>query len=306
MMLFTAIKPMLASSGAAALDDANYIFEPKWDGARMLLHKQGSRIEVYTRSGNKVTSQFPEIGQVGAAIKRHTVVLDCEGIVIRSGQACFDDIAYRLRLSQSLKIKQAAGTHPVTFVAFDLLFTDRPHVDEPLLTRKARLIEAIETTPVLMPTMYVEDQGQAMFDVTREQGMEGMIAKRKDSAYVPGLRSADWLKTKHARSIDVMILGYKLNPFELVMGLNFRTVKHKPVGFVRDGISSSDQELFFKLVKEMPTRLDQQTYWLEPPQLCCQITYQDRSDTHQLGEAVFVQFMPAKDPETCLWHSSGT
>ncbi|MFC5452919.1 ATP-dependent DNA ligase [Paenibacillus aestuarii] len=305
-MLFTPIKPMLASSWTSPFDDANYIFEPKWDGSRILLHKQGSRIEAYTRNGSKVTSQFPEIGLVGAGIKLHSAILDCEGIVIRGGQACFDDVSYRLRLSQSMKIKQAAGTHPVTFVAFDLLYSDRPHVDEPLVTRKARLMDAIETTPVLMPTMYVEDQGQAMFDVTREQGMEGMIAKRKDTAYVQGVRSADWLKMKHARTIDVMILGYKLNPFELVIGLNFRTVKHKPVGFVRDGFTEHDQAVFVKLAQKLSTRMDQQTYWMEPPQLCCRITYLDRSDTHQLGSTVFVQFLPEKDPETCIWPSSGT
>jgi bifunctional non-homologous end joining protein LigD len=75
-MLFTPIKPMIVSIGKEAFDDDNYIFEPKWDGWRILLHKQGERIEAYTRNGNIVTSKFPEIKEAAGVIKAHTAILD--------------------------------------------------------------------------------------------------------------------------------------------------------------------------------------------------------------------------------------
>jgi bifunctional non-homologous end joining protein LigD len=79
IVLFQPIKPMLADKRAETFDDDRYIFEPKWDGWRMLLHKQGERIEAYTRHGNIVTSKFPELREAAVGIRAHEAILDCEG-----------------------------------------------------------------------------------------------------------------------------------------------------------------------------------------------------------------------------------
>jgi bifunctional non-homologous end joining protein LigD len=82
-MLFTPIKPMLLSNHKVtpfSLSDPDLLYEPKYDGWRLLLHKEGSRIEIYTRHGNVVTSRFPELIEAAASIQAHSVILDCEGV----------------------------------------------------------------------------------------------------------------------------------------------------------------------------------------------------------------------------------
>ena len=300
-MLFSAIKPMGASFGEEPFDDEHFIYEPKWDGVRVLIHKQGSRIEAYSRSGRAVTHKFPELEDVRRAIESHSAILDCEGIVLRDGAPAFDDFMYRDRISQAGKISRAVHTHPVTFVAFDLLYTDREHLNEPLVERKKRLAAVVDSTPVLMPTLFVEAQGKALFEMMKERNMEGIVAKRKSSLYVPDTRSSEWLKMKHVKTIDVEILGYRLDPFELVIGLNFRTVKHKPVGVVAEGIAAADKDLFMASAEPLYTVKEGNTQWMEP-RLCCRIDYLDRTDRHQLLKTTFRGFLWDKRPEDCVWH----
>ncbi|SDO28978.1 bifunctional non-homologous end joining protein LigD [Paenibacillus sp. yr247] len=301
-MLFTSIKPMIVSIGKEAFNDENYIFEPKWDGWRILLHKQGTRFEAYTRNGQMVTSKFPELKEAAAAIRTHSAILDCEGIVLRAGRPVFDDFSYRGRISHSARISSAVHTHPATFVLFDVLYTDKDHLKEPLMDRKKRLGEIVDSTSIIMPTMFVEGQGKAMFDLTKERDMEGIVAKRKDSKYFLNTTSKDWLKIKHFKSIDVVILGYRTNPFGLVIGLNFRTVKNKPVGVVEFGFMPADKELFLVFGKQLSTATDEKTQWIEP-RLCCRIEYLERTDTHQLRTTVFRGFLLDKKPEECIWES---
>ncbi|UKS31188.1 DNA ligase [Paenibacillus sp. HWE-109] len=301
-MLFTAIKPNLAQNGEEPFDDENYFFEPKWDGGRILLHKQGSRMEAYTRAGYKVTDKFPELKELALSLKAHTAILDCEGIVLRSGRPVFDDFTYRGRIQLAAAIKLARQSHPVTFVAFDVLLTKSEHMNEPLAERKKRLTDIIEPSPLLMTTIYTVGEGKALYTLMEERNMEGILAKRKDSKYLLNTVNKDWLKIKHIKSMDVLILGYRTKPFSLVIGLNFRTVKNKPVGLVSEGIIEADKQLFLALSQDLLSHQDEKTQWLRPS-ICCRIDYRDRTDAHQLRETVFRGFLSEKRPEDCVWKS---
>lgn len=302
MLLFTPLKPMIVSIGPEPFDSDDFLFEPKWDGWRLLLHKQSDRVEIYTRNGLQVTGKFPELKEAASAIKADTAILDGEGIVLRGGRPVFDDFAYRGRLGSSMKIRSAVHSHPVTFVAFDVLMTSKEHMDEPLTERKQRLAELIAPHPAILPTLYVPGQGKTLFGLTKERNMEGIVAKRKRSAYVLGAKTGDWLKMKHFRTIDVIILGYRTKPFALAIGLNFRTMANKPVGVVELGFRPEDKQLLLELAPPLETTWDGRTQWLKP-QLCCRIDYLERTDTHQLRTTIFRGFLPGKRPEDCIWRS---
>ncbi|MCR8635171.1 DNA ligase [Paenibacillus radicis (ex Xue et al. 2023)] len=301
-MLFTRIKPMLLSLGKEPFDDDDFIFEPKWDGWRILLHKQGERIEAYTSNGHSVTDKFPELKEVAAAIKAHTAILDSEGIVLRGQRPVFDDFTYRGRLSNSTRIKSAVHTHPASFIVFDVLCTDREHMKEPLLERKQRISEIVAASPSIMPTMYLTGKGNALFELTKEHNMEGIVAKRKASRYIPDTKSKDWLQINHVKTVDVLILGYRTSPFGLVIGLNFRTVKNKPVGVVELGFKQEDKLQFLELAQRLHTTEDEKTQWIQPC-LCCRIEYLERTDMHQLKTTLFKGFLLDKKPEDCVWIS---
>ncbi|MDQ1909080.1 DNA ligase [Paenibacillus sp. GD4] len=296
------IQPMIVSQGEEVFDDDDYLFEPKWDGYRLQLHKRGQRLEAYTRSGENVTEKLPELHAAVSCIKANEAVLDCEAICLQEGRPVFDDMAYRMRLRLPMKVSQAVRTHPVTFVAFDLLrLNEESLMHCSLIERKQRLSRVIELCPALVATMFVEGQGTAMSRLTRDQGLEGLVAKKKHSLYHPGVVSADWLKFKHERSLDTLVLGYREEPrFALIVGVHFRTVRNKPVATVERGISAEDKERFLTMAAGLPTRKENGVHWLEP-RMCCRITYRDRNDRHQLGMTEFKQFLPEKPPEECVW-----
>lgn len=95
-MLFSPVKPMLLHTGKQILDDDGIIWEIKWNGWRILLHKEGDRVEAFTRHGTNVTAKFPELQEVGRSINEHTAILDTEGVVLRNGGiSVFEDFSYR-------------------------------------------------------------------------------------------------------------------------------------------------------------------------------------------------------------------
>ncbi|REE57495.1 bifunctional non-homologous end joining protein LigD [Paenibacillus taihuensis] len=302
-MLFTPLKPMLAITGKEAFDDVQFIFEPQYDGGRILIHKRQDRIEAYTRYGQVVTVKFPELLEAAKAIQADTAILDCEGICLRDGRPIFDDFNHRGRLGKSAAIAQGALLHPATFVAFDVLYSEgREHLNEPLTRRKERLADIVMDSTVLTKTMYIEGQGRALFDLTKERGLEGIVAKRRDSAYRLDFRSSEWLSVKHVRTVEAVILGYRTKPFALVIGLHFRSLRNKPVGTVADGLSLADKQAFLAIAEQLHTEKDRQTdtQWIEP-RLCCQVDYLDRTDMHQLRTTYFRGFLPHKRPEDCVW-----
>lgn len=303
-MLFTAVRPMRLTKIQEPFDDEAYLFEPMWDGGRIILHKQGNRMEAYTRTGKPVSAMFPELQEVTRRIDSHTAVLDCEGVCMRSGKPVFDDFMHRMRLSRSMKIAQACETHPVTFVAFDVLYTDRERLQEPLLERKRLLKQIVEPSTVITPTSFIHAEGKALYKATQEMGLAGIIAKRKSSIYQLDAISQDWRALHHVKSIDVMILGYRTEPrFALLIGLNFRTVKNKPVGIVESGFRPSDIQRFFHLTAAFNKQEDGQIQWLER-RLCCRIEYRGHTELHQLQSAAFLAFLEDKRPETCVWGRS--
>lgn len=303
-MLHTPVKPMLLTMQRESFDDDRYIFEPKWDGWRILLHKEGDRVEAYTRHGRRVTEKFPELRELAGAIRAHSAVLDAEGICLRDGRPVFDDFAYRGRLTDPMKIERAARSHPATFVTWDVLHSDgKDHIHRPLTERKERLQELIQPSGVLIPTMYVEGTGKALHQITIDRDLEGIVAKRKDSTYQIDTRSSDWIKIKNWKMIDTVILGYRTEPqFALVVGLNFPTVSNKPVAVVEFGFKPEEKAAFRAIAKQIHTKKDRNTQWIEP-HLCCRIQYLERTETHHLRITSFKGFLFDKRPEECRWAS---
>ena len=295
---------MLVSMGSHAFDDDRYIFEPKLDGWRIILHKHGDRVEAFTRNGKCITEKFPELKVAAEAIKSNTAILDCEGVVIREGRTIFDDFSYRGRLSDPMKIQTAQMTHPASFVVFDVLSTSEDHINEPLIDRKKRLDEIIDpNNPNLTPIMYVEEAGKALRALSIERDLEGIVAKRKDSKYQPGVRSQDWIKIKNFKTIDTVILGYRTNPeFSFIVGLHFPTLQNKPVATVNWGISPEEKTAFLEVARQLHTKKDQNTQWIEP-KICCRIQYLERTDLHYLRTVTFKGFLFDKKPEECNWGS---
>jgi bifunctional non-homologous end joining protein LigD len=131
--------------------------------------------------------------RVKDAIRAHTAIIDSEGVCIRVGRSIFDDFQYRGRISDKRRIAQAITTHPVTFIAFDVLYDGQLRIDLPLFERKKILADILAPSDVLVPTMGVIGSGKALKQETERLNWEGIVAKRLDSKYILDRCGHPWL-----------------------------------------------------------------------------------------------------------------
>lgn len=296
-MLFTPIKPMLLHMGnnEEINDNPEWIYDIKWDGWRILVHKEGDRVEAFTRHGNNVTAKFPELQEVKHSIKEHTAIIDCEGVVLRNGISVFDDFAYRGRLSNKDKIEQATLTHPSTFIAFDVISTNRSHMNEPLVDRKERLSSIIEPSNNILVTPSVMGNGNNIFQLTKDKGMEGIVGKRSNSTYKTNHRSHEWLKYKHFKLMNVVILGYKENPFTMIVGVKLSNGKCRPIANVEFGFKPEEKTAFREIAKQIVTKIERDVTWIEP-MLHCKVQYLEKTASGSLRIVSFKGFNFNKAP----------
>ena len=193
------VKPMLASSGTA-FDDDNFLFEVKWDGIRMLAFLEAAGYRLCNRHGIDTTCRYPEFGFLQQWPPG--IILDGEMVVLQGGRPDFALLQSRDKTRSLLKIRTLSQVQPATFVVFDLLYDNyAPMFDLPLLERRERLQELLRQWchPRLLFSQGILGKGQALFQETCRQNLEGIMAKRISSRYRPGRRGKEWLKIKPRR-----------------------------------------------------------------------------------------------------------
>ncbi|WP_235213769.1 DNA ligase [Lysinibacillus fusiformis] len=288
-MLFTPIRPMLVATGKEIINTEDWLYQVKWDGWRVLIHKAGDRIEAFTREGNNITAKFPELEEVGHSIKADTAIIDTEGVVLRNGVSVFEDFSYRGSLTNKEKIKQATITHPATFVAFDILATDKELMHSPLFERMEQLASTITPSNSLQVTPSVDGDGSHIFEVTKEKGMEGIIGKKRDSIYQINHRSKNWLKYKHFKIIETVILAYKENPFSILVGIELENGRYKRLANVEFGFKPEEKMALRHIAKSIITNVERDLIWLEP-RLYCNVQYLEKTNTGLLRTVSFKGF----------------
>ncbi|MDI3314904.1 MAG: ATP-dependent DNA ligase [Mycobacterium sp.] len=196
---FDELYPMLATEGPVAnLTSGRWAFEGKWDGYRMLVDADHGRVRLRSRSGRDVTLEYPQLHSMAADLADHHVVLDGEVVAPdKSGIPRFTGIQNRL-VSTRLE-----------FWAFDLLYLDGRSLLRATYSDRRQLLETLATgTKLIVPGLLPGDGADAL-EFSRKQGWEGVIAKKRDSTYQPGRRSASWVKHKHWNTQEVVIGGWR-------------------------------------------------------------------------------------------------
>ena len=205
------LRPMLATPGPLPEDSAGWAFEVKWDGVRAIVYVEGGRVRVLSRNDLDVTSSFPELAEIGKHLGMTTCVLDGEVVALDAdGRPSFARLQRRLHVRDGRDAKRRAAADPVSFVAFDVLYLDgRSRLDEPYDDRRA-LLESLKLSgPGFTTTESFRDAvGADVLAGTVANGLEGVVAKRRDSTYRPGRRSADWVKVKSTATQEVVIGGW--------------------------------------------------------------------------------------------------
>lgn len=203
------VHPMLSESATSPPVDDGFIYELKWDGIRALISLEEGQVRLRTRNQNDITAQFPEL-QIGEkAFRATTGLFDAEIVCLDGeGKPIFKKVINRLMSTGETAIQKLTRTNPVHCYVFDCLYLDgRSLVNEPLLKRKEWLADAIRPETPYRFSEHVAD-GQSLFEAARQHGLEGIMAKKGDSKYLPGRRSDCWIKVKVRQTSECYIVGY--------------------------------------------------------------------------------------------------
>jgi bifunctional non-homologous end joining protein LigD len=204
------IRPMLARLGELPGDEDGWAYEVKWDGVRTIAHVDAGHLELTGRNGSDFTPRYPEVRGMALALGARRLVLDGEVVAFDpEGRPSFERLQSRMHLSTDARVQRRMRDIPVTYVAFDLLWLEgRSTLGLPYRDRR-RLLESLELQgPSWRTPAYREGDGAAFLEASATQHLEGIVAKRLDSPYEPGRRSACWLKIKNRPSQDVVVGGW--------------------------------------------------------------------------------------------------
>ncbi|MFF0828734.1 DNA ligase [Brevibacillus sp. NPDC003359] len=301
-MLFDPLKPMLLSNQKVtpiSLSSQELLFEPKYDGYRLLLHKNNDQVRIFTRHGNEISDRLPDIVEAAKAnIRAQSVILDCEGVCFnpnlhRPDFSLFDK---RAKLTKRDKIQIAARMNPSTLVPFDLIMLDGESLTSTsMLNRKQRLSEIITPSNSLIPTEYTVGNGNQLFEWTLKRGWEGIVVKHVDSKYHLNSRPTNlpeaWVKWKHTKIETVSILGYQCNPFGLLIGTTTGPIDLiQPAALVQFGFKPKEKQEFLKIASHLHTLKKKNVQMIEPV-IRCKVEYLEKTEKGMLRTCTFRGFV---------------
>jgi len=306
----TLYKPMLARSAEKPFNSDDWIFEVKWDGIRAISYIN-DELMIRSRNQKELKDNFPELNELQNLAKN--AVIDGEIVVVKDGKPDFQAVIERSKATKVSDVSYMVQHSPVSYIVFDILEKDRKTlVDLPLRERKRILQETLKEGKRVVISVFVEEEGEIYYKEALKIGMEGIMAKKKDSRYEPGVRSVNWLKIKKLSSCDCVIFGYTTGEGKrketfgaLILGLYER---NKPVyvGKVGSGFSEAVSKQLMEMLE--PIVVYQKTLegvdapekiiWVRP-ELVCEITYQIVTKEQRLRMPRFQSLRIDKKPLEC-------
>jgi bifunctional non-homologous end joining protein LigD len=310
--------PMLAEGGWEAFDDPAWWFEPKMDGIRCLAEMTTGETVLRSRTGRDVTPQYPEIHMIHELVDQVNAVIDGEIVAFDAdGRISFETLQQRMNLANPRQIERMRHQIPVTFVAFDLLWLDgRDTTGLGLEERRELLTYVVEQDDRLQLTAYVEGEGTTLVEAAKQRALEGVVAKRKGSTYIPGRRSDTWRKIKIRDTQDCVILGF--TPGQGGRGATFGAVlvgayadgRLRWVGQAGSGFTDRMLETLLEklqpLIRPTPPTDDPELARVKgaifvEPQVVCEIEFTEiTKGTKKMRAPVFKGIRDDKLPEDCL------
>ena len=322
------VEPMLAKS-AASVPSGGYVYEPKWDGFRCIVFRDGDEIELGSRGGKSLTRYFPELVAALAEALPPSCVLDGEIVVVDGTRLDFDRLTDRIHPAES-RVKLLSERTPATFVAFDVLAVGGDDLmARPFSERREILTGLFEPRKHVKVTRATDDPelARSWFETFEGAGLDGVVAKPLGDTYQPGVRTM--VKVKHERTADVVVAGYRLHKSgpivgSLMLGLYLEDGVLNYVG----GASAFTMARRAELVDELAPLLLQEGEshpWLGEddgahrrpgalnrwnagkdksfvalrPERVCEVRYDQLQADRFRHNGRFVRWRPDRDPESC-------
>ena len=306
---------MLAQT-ADPFDSEQHVFEPKWDGMRCIAYLRDRKVELQNRNLKTVTKSYPELETIASHVNSNAAVLDGEIVVLEKGLPSFDLLQYRFGANDPLQIRMLSRKMPTTYIAFDLLHLNgRDLVNSPLTDRRQKLAKLIANGPHMLLSQYVPAHGKSYFKNALRLGFEGAMAKKVDSVYQIGIRSEDWLKLKHVKTLDCVVAGYTVGTGSrsstfgaLVLAAYERHGNLTHLGNVGTGFTDATILRLMKLLKSLQSKTKTvpgevkapaPIKWVKP-RLVVEVGYMNMTRDRKLRLPRFQRFRFDKTPSECI------
>ena len=208
------VVPMLARTGGLPPDQDRWSFEIKWDGVRAIAYVQPGRLRLESRNLNEITGTYPEIRGILDQLGMHEAVLDGEIVAFDYSDPAhpkpsFERLQRRMHVTAPAAVRRLAASVPVVYAIFDLLYLDGRSLMELPYTERRSCLERLELSgPAWRVPAAHAGAGSRLLEATREQGLEGIVAKKLDSRYEPGRRAGTWVKVKNTLRQELVIGGW--------------------------------------------------------------------------------------------------
>jgi bifunctional non-homologous end joining protein LigD len=293
---------MMAKLYDKPFDDAGWVFEIKWDGYRAVAEVNNGDVRLYSRNGLSFEEKYPAVHQALTKLKKK-IILDGEIVVLdEKGDPNF----------QYLQLYDPNGGKEIVYYVFDCLSVNGESIEsKPLIERKKILQKLLpENNGIIRYCEHIEEKGEDFFNVVKEHGLEGMIAKRANSRYHEGARSDEWLKVKQSQTEEAVIAGYtaprggRKHFGALVLG-NYVDGKLTYIGHTGTGFNHAALKEMFELFKkyeadgspfDVKVPINGTVTWLRP-ELVCNLKYSEITSDGIRRHPVFMGLRVDKESE---------
>jgi ATP-dependent DNA ligase len=305
------VKPQLARSAKELPAGDEWRYEPKWDGFRTIVFRDGDDVQLQSRNGRPMNRYFPEVVEQLGSLPAHEVVLDGEMVVVVEGVQEFDLLGQRIHPAAS-RVELLSRETPAHFVAFDLLATgEGTLLDLPYEERRERLLGAVAPPVELTPV--TDDRDDAGRWLSGKS--EGVIAKDASAPYRPGERTG-MVKVKRVRSADAVVMAFRFGKEKdtvgsLILGMYGPDGELQPVGHAASFPARQKRELLGLLEPHRtyergsgePSRWksEEELVWEGlRPELVCEVAFDHITGNRIRHGARFLRWRQDKDPHECL------
>ncbi len=312
---------MLATSVDKPFDDPEWLFEIKWDGYRAIAFLEDGKLRLVSRSQNDLTAQFAELAGLPALVKAKSAILDGEVVALDDeGRSSFSLMQQRTGLRRPGQRTAPRHDVPILYYVFDLLYLDGYDLRRVALEeRKAALAKIVTAGDVLRFSDHYPGQGVALFEVAKQKGLEGILAKRRRSIYEER-RTRDWLKIKITHSLECVIGGYtepegsRQYFGSVVLGLYDKKGQLIHVGQAGSGFDENSLREVWKLLEARKSNRSpfhgevealRKVFWVKPLLVAeikfAEWTHERDGTSAKLRAPVFMGLRDDREPKDCTF-----
>jgi bifunctional non-homologous end joining protein LigD len=315
----TAVHPMLATSVETPFDDPEWLFEIKWDGYRAVSFLQEGKVRLVSRNQNDLTGEFPELHELSKLIKAKNAVLDGEVVALdEQGRASFSLMQQRTGIRKGGRRVGARRELQIVYYIFDLLYVDGFDLRRVELEQRKQVLAQIIAPSELVRYSDHFPQGLTLFEVAKQKGLEGILAKKRASHYEER-RSREWLKIKVTQTVDCVVGGYT-DPEgsrqyfgSIVLGLYDEKGRLIHVGQAGTGFNQAMLKEIWQVLKELETNRSPfygdvdaaNVHWVKPERVAeikfTEWTHETTEGGMKLRAPVFLGLRGDKDPKECTF-----